>query len=452
MPIPKRTPRSFLWDKWNGRKEKWILASCWDHFRWPGNKLPSKKTLDKYFPDIPVFLPNKEYHGAWGNSKLFEMFNITKDTPDPKGGRFERDNDGEPAGYIHEAAMFTIIKKIVNDFDEEDVSALIKAFTQKANSCGITSVGDVSMFGITLEEAYKKLEEKDELTVRIHYSMDIESDIEKILKAQKTYSGPMVKFNGVKGFIDGTPMGHSGYMLEPYADIPDFRSEPLFEPDTLYKIVDALDKAGIRIRIHACGDGGVRLCLDAYEHAIKANGKNDLRHCIEHIECTTPVDIARFGELGVIPSIQPDHMPKYHFGEHPFHRMIGEERMKYCWPFNSLLRSADVLAYGTDFPVAPLLPTRGIWRAVTRTTDDGKPKGGWNPQERLSVHEILQACTCGPAYAAGRENEIGTLEAGKLADLAVFDENIFEMLNDREKMFSMQARMTIVDGRIVYRR
>ncbi len=438
--------------KCRDRKNGWILANAWDHFRWPGNKLPTKRTLDQYFPDVPVFLLNKESHGAWVNSRLLSMFNITKETPDPKDGSYARYENGEPSGYLHEAAMLPILIEIYKGLKEEEIIESTKVFSKGANKYGITSVGDVSMFGITYEKAYQKLADEGELSLRIHYSKDLFSNMSDLKEAQRNFTGPMVKFNGVKGFIDGTPMGHSGYMLEPYADMPGFTGDPLIKPEVLFPLVETLDREGMRVRIHACGDAGVRLCLDAFENALKANGKSGLRHSIEHIESTTPEDIARFGPLGVIPSIQPDHMPKYDFYGHAFHTMLGPDRMKYCWPFKSLLDSAGVLAYGSDFTVAPLLFTRGVWRAVHRLTDDGDPKGGWNPAEKLSVHEALQACTLGSAYAAGRDRELGTLEAGKLADMAVFDDNIFNAINNREKLFSVEAKMTILDGRVVFQR
>lgn len=441
-----------VWEKCKDGKREWILANAWDHFRWPDQKLPTRKSLDAYFPDTPVFLLNKESHGAWVNSILLELFQITKDTPDPKDGVYYRDEDGTPTGYLHEAAMFPILEHIYRSLSDSEIRNSVKVFQAKANRYGITSVGDVSMFGITYEKGYQELEQQGELTLRIHYSMDLFAPLDAIRQARTEYAGPLVRFNGVKGFIDGTPMGHTGYMLEPYTDQPDFRSSPMIEPEEFLPLVETLDREGIRIRMHACGDAGVRLCLDAFEQARTKNGAADLRHTIEHIESTTPEDIARFGPLGVIPSVQPDHMPKYNFPGHPFHTMIGAERMRYSWPFKSLLDSAGVLAYGTDFTVAPLLPTRGIWRAVHRTTDDGVPEGGWNPGERLTLEEVLTACTLGSAFATGREQELGTLEVGKLADFAVFEDNFFDIIEDRARMFAQEAVMTVLDGRIVYQR
>lgn len=441
---------------WNHNKDRleseWIFGGAWDHFRWPGCKLPSKKSLDKYFPDTKVFAVNKECHGAWLNSKALEYFNITKDTPDPKDGYFGREENQEPNGYLHEAAQFQLLTQIFDACSDEEITEYTKAYAKAANSLGITSVGDVAVTNSIRESAYRLLDDKGELNIRIHFAKPLMQDLESLLKLKETYTGERVRFIGTKDFIDGTPMGHSGYMLEDYTDMPGFRSSPMIEPEALIQRVSLMSKNDIKVRLHACGDAGARLCLDAFEIAREKYGEKDLRHCIEHLESTTPEDIERFGKLNVIASVQPEHMPKYDFYNHPFHTMIGEERMKYSWPFESLRRKGATLAYGTDFPVADMSPFRGIYRSVTRLTNDGEPEGGFNPWERVSVHESLKAYTYGAAYAAGRDGELGTLEPGKLADVVILDENLLDCAEDREVMFHIKPVMTIMDGRIVYQR
>lgn len=444
---------TILWGKNKDRKDStWVLGGAWDHFRWPGAILPTKRTLDKYFPERPVFLLNKECHGAWVNSKALSIFGINAETFNPENGGFERFEDGEPTGYIHEQAMIPIFQKIINEMSDEDLSKFAKAFVEKANALGITSVSDLPIYGIMREGAYKILQEQGELTIRINFSVGMMEPIEKIKKLKEDFSGQMLKFIGTKDFLDGTPMGHSGYMLAPYSDQPGFQSKPMITAEFLKSKVTKLDKAQIKVRLHACGDGAVQLGLDAFEEAIMVNGSNHLRHCIEHIESIAPQDIERFGELEVIASVQPEHLPKYDFYNHPFHAIIGEERMRYSWPFKSLLDKGAKLAYGTDYPVAELNPFQGVYRSVTRLTNEGEPKGGFNPREKLGLHETLRAYTYGSAYAAGCENELGTLESGKLADFIVIDKNIFACIDNREDVFSMQVLMTIMDGEIVYQR
>lgn len=442
-----------LWEKNRERKDDmWILGGAWDHFRWPDAKLPTKKSLDKYFPERPVLLLNKECHGAWANSKALHIFGVNGETVDPENGGFERFTDGEPTGYIHEQAMVPMFQKVISEMADEELAQLAKSFVEKANSLGITSVGDLPIYGIMREGAYKILHDQGALTVRINFATGMMEPIEKIKKLEETFCGPALKFIGTKDFLDGTPMGHSGYMIEPYSDWANFTSKPMIAPEVLKSKVVELDKAQIKVRLHACGDGAVRLGLDAFEEAKKVNGVSKVRHCIEHIESIAPEDIKRFGQLGVVASVQPEHMPKYDFYNHPFHSMIGEARMRHSWPFKSLEDSGAKLAYGTDYPVAELNPLQGVYRSVTRLTNEGEPKGGFNPLEKVSLHHTLRAYTYGSAYAAGCEDILGTLEVGKLADFIVVDKNIFDCIEDREAVFSIKVLMTVMDGNIVYRK
>lgn len=442
---------AIIWEK-NKKKlgKDWIMGGAWDNFRWPNARLPTKRSLDKYFRGIPVFLLNKECHGAWANSEALRRFNITKDTPDPENGRFFRFEDGEPTGYIHEAAVIPILRGIMKDMSAQTMAEYTASFAEKANMYGITSVSDLPLYGIRADKAYKYLEDQGTLHVRINFAVSFMEEMEEILRIKKTYTSDRLKFIGVKEFLDGTPMGHTGYMLEPYADMPGFRSQSMIDPEFLKARVAQMARNNIKVRLHACGDGAVRLALDAFEYAREKHGDRRLRHCIEHIESIAPDDIKRFGALKVIASVQPDHLPKYHFYQHPFHSMIGEERMRFSWPFKSLARSGAALAFGTDYPVTELNPLRGIFRAVTRLTDEGEPEGGFNPGERLMLNESLRAYTLGAAYAAGREKAVGSLEIGKLADIAVLEKNVFECAGNREEMFHMQVLMTILDGKIVY--
>lgn len=440
-----------LWERNKSKtKEQWVLGGAWDDILWNTSKEPSKAALDQYFPDVPVFALNKECHGAWVNSKTLEIFHITKETPDPPNGRISRDEEGNPAGYLHETAMFEVQKKIFERMSDEEVANYAKVFIKTANRCGITSLGDVVGVCPIRPEAYKYLEDSGGLNARIFFYVELEKPLKEVHELQRKYSSSMLKCCGVKAFIDGTPQGDSGYMLEGYWDNPKEKGTPMIDPDRFLELVKTFHKGDVQMRIHACGDAGVRLCLDSFETAQNLYGRKDLRHCIEHIEVTTPEDIPRFGELGVIASVQPEHLPKYDFVEHPFHKKLGPIRMNYSWPFESIRKGGGVLAYGTDSPVAPLDPWRGIFRAVNRLTNQLQPQGGWNPKERVSVEESVKAYTYGGIFAAGMEERLGTLEAGKLADMVVLDKNIFQICHDRDQMFHVKPLLTMVDGRIVY--
>lgn len=435
----------------NKDPNQWILGGAWDHFVWPGQKLPSKESLDRYFPNTPVFSLNKECHGAWLNSEALRRLHITKDTPNPPNGEYVKDANGELTGYVHELAVAPLLKTIFEDITDEEIADFTRAFAKMANRLGITSVGDLPLHGILREGAYQILQESGDLSVRINFSVGMMESNKKIKIMEKEFNGPIVTFNGVKDFLDGTPMGYTGYLAAPYEDRPGFVSEPLIPVDKLIARITELDALGVKCRLHCCGDGAVHLALNAFEQAGKVNGFRDMRHAVEHIEMIIPEDIVRFKELGVIASVQPEHAPRTHYSTHPFHHLIGEERMKYMWAFKSILDTGAHMAFGTDYPVVDFTPFKGLFRCVNRLTNQLEPEGGYNPWEKLSVHEALRNYTYGSAYACGKENELGTLEAGKLADIVVLGKDPFEIIKDRDQMFEMPVLMTMMDGNIVYK-
>ena len=434
----------------NNKNKKFIMGGAWDPLLWPNHRNPTKESLDKFFPNTPAFLINKEGHGAWVNSATLKMFGIDSNTKDPVNGAYGRFGNGEPDGYLHEMAAMNVQSKIFESISDDELAEYSKVFIDSANRNGITSLGDVAGVGPLKGEIYKILEDKGELTARIVFYPMFDEGVESVLEKKKKYSSARLKCGGVKAFIDGTPQGYSGYMLEGYSDCPEEKGNPMIEPDKFIQQVCDFHKAGIQTRVHACGDAGAKLCLDAVEQAYIAHGRTDLRHCIEHLEAMDPADIPRFGSLDVVASVQPEHMPKYEFDKHPFHKVLGEKRMNYSWPFESINKTGGVLAFGTDCPVVDISPFRGVFRAVTRLTNEGQPEGGWNPKEKMSIHEALRAYTWGGAYAASRDHELGTIGVGKLADLIVTEHNLFECATDRQAMFDMKVLMTVMDGEIVY--
>lgn len=430
--------------------EQWILGGAWDHFVWPDQALPTKEVLDKYFPKTPVFSLNKECHGAWLNSEALRRLNITNETPNPPNGEYFKDRYGELTGYIHETAVAPNLAKVLEDISDNEIADFIRSFAKMANRYGITSVGDLPLYVPHRYGAYRTLLENDNLTLRINFSVGMMEDDSLIDKVRAEFNGPIIRFNGVKDFLDGTPMGYTGYMVEPYSDRPGFTSEPIIPEEKFISRIVELDSMGIRCRVHCCGDGAVRLALDAFQLAGEKNGFRDMRHAIEHIEVITPEDINRFSQLGVIASVQPEHSPRTHYSTHPFHHLIGEERMKFMWPFKSLLDSGAHMAFGTDYPVVELSPFKGLFRCINRLTNELEPEGGYNPEQKLTVDEALRNYTWGSAFACGRDYELGTIEAGKLADIIALEENPFKVCNDRDKMFNMSVKMTMMNGNIVY--
>ena len=236
-------------------------------------------------------------------------------------------------------------------------------------------------------------------------------------------------------------------MVEPYIDRPGFRSEPLLDPEWLMEKSRECCRNGIAMRIHACGDGAVRLALDAYEAARREYGDKDVRNTIEHIEVLHKEDVQRFAKTGTIASIQPSHILMESLEKHPIFEMLDEERIKLSWPGKTLSTSGAAVAFGTDYPIVDLDPIDTLYRAVHRRMEDDLPEEGWNPQEKFTLAEAITNSTMGPAYMFGMEDKIGSIEEGKLADINVFSRNIFECVDD---IPSVKTEMTIFNGEIVY--
>lgn len=430
--------------------EQWIIGFSWYHLFWDNKQLPHRSTLDKYIPDRPVFLFNAECHGAWLNSKALELAGITRDTPNPPSGEIAKDENGEPTGFLYETAM-ALAKQAFN-FPRDRRIKLLQGFLDHAARLGVTSVADMFPL-VTMElgdlEMYREFDETDKLTTRIHFLVELNEDLSYAKRLRQEYKTEKLQFSGLKNFLDGVPATYTAYMLEPYSDKADTVGYTLMPAEMIEEWTVNADREGFRIRYHACGDAAVRLGLDCFEAAQKANGVRDSRHTIEHVEVIHPSDIERFAKLGVIPSMQPEHIAggeKYE--ENAYHSRFGSERITYTWPLHSLQRSGAKLALGSDFPVVGLEPMTEIYRAVTRLHNDGQPVGGWNPQERITLAEALRGYTIGSAYANFREGELGTLAPGKLADVIVLDRNLFAI--DPEEYRDAQVSLTMMDGKVVF--
>jgi len=436
--------------------DEWILGFSWYHVFWDEKVLPTKASLDKYFPDRPVFLLNAEAHGGWTNSKGLELAGITKDTPDPFGGAFERDENGEPTGFLYESAVGPV-SALAYKFTLEQEKNYVKAFMKVAASEGITSINDVMPYfhgNVGDVETYSAMDKAGELTVRIHAAPNLLGDLDEMCRQRDTLMSDKLKIDMAKQFLDGVSTTHTALMLDDYSDAPGERGISLADLDAIEKAVPEAHKRGISIKLHSCGDASCRLALDYYEKAVKMHGKNECRHAIEHVELISPEDIPRMKELGIIPSMQPEHIAiTQNFHENPYPVTMGEERASRTWPFKTMLETCGVVACGSDCPVVASNPFLGIFRGTTRLHNDGEPKGGWNPSEKLTMAEVLRGYTYDGAYGVRREKELGTLEAGKFADIAVIDRNLFETFEkDPWGIMDASVVMTIMDGKVIYQK
>ncbi|BCB02350.1 amidohydrolase [Bacillus sp. KH172YL63] len=431
--------------------EEWVLGFGWHHVRWPNETLPTRHSLDRYIPHRPVVLLNEEAHSAWLNTAALEKLGIHRDTPEPLFGKIEKDESGEPTGFLYETAVKYVIKAFA--FQDKVKNRLMDGMLSKLSSYGITSVSDMlPLPGYTLGDPafYRSFEEKGKLTTRIHFLDVLNGDLERGVRFRKNYHSDKLQFSGLKQFLDGVPLTYTGYLLKPYADRPSERGGTIYEPLVYRQWIEAADREGFRVRLHACGDGAVRLALDLYEHARSVNGIRDSRHTIEHIEVCDPADFDRFSELGVIASIQPEHLTSGSMETHAYLDRLGQDRARYTWPIGTLQECRAHVAFGTDFPIVDINPMLGIYRAVSRRHEDGTPREGWNPDEKIQLSDALIHYTKSPAFGNFREHDLGTLEAGKKADLVVLDRNLFTI--GAEEILDTKVWLTMMDGEVVFGR
>ncbi|MEY8755344.1 amidohydrolase [Peribacillus frigoritolerans] len=431
-------------------EEDWIIGMQWDAGYWHDKQEPHYRILDAVIPDRPVVLFHAEGHYTWVNSKAMELAGVTEDIRDPDFGRYERDKNGLLTGILYEEAQQIVLKEALR-LTQNKKETILKEFLRLLSQNGITSVNDLfAPIDDFLQDydLFEKLDKQGELTTRFHITPELDGNLDKAQTLRNKYESKKLQFSGLKQFVDGTVTGHTAYFLKPYSDQLDICGHPALDPEVLIDRVVKADELGFRIRFHAIGDAAIRLALDAFEEAVRKNGKRDSRHTVEHIEVIDSDDIERFSKLGVIASMQPDHMAAS--SREVYSSIIGPEREKNVFLTKSLLNTGASLALGTDFPVSiSLNPMRQIYTAITRVDSSGNPQNTWHPEQKLTLAEALQAYTYGSAYGCFREHELGTIEEGKLADLVVLDRNLFDI--PESEVLKTKVELTINDGKVVYK-
>jgi predicted amidohydrolase YtcJ len=305
---------------------------------------------------------------------------------------------------------------------------------------------------------YDQLRKEGDLSVRVYQALTAdatftEADLDRLEPVRKQFADdPLLKSGGIKLILDGVIESHTAAMLEPYANRPAVKGDPRFTVEQLNRIVALLDRRGWQVMTHAIGDRAVRMTLDAYAAAAAANDvpSKGRRHRVEHIETIDPLDVPRFGTLGVIASIQPYHGLPSATPPDVWATNIGPERAARGWISGSIAKAGGLLAFGSDWPVVTLDPLKGLHVAVNRTTLDGVPEGGWNPEERLPLRRAIDGYTRNAAWASFDEQRKGTLARDMLADIVVLSSNIFEL--PPSKLTDAIVDVTIFDGKVVYRR
>jgi len=422
----------------------WILKGTWDHNAWPGGNLPTKELIDRYTEKNPVFVSSYDGHTALANSLALKLAGITKDTPDPKGGVIIKDAEtGEPTGILKDAAI-NLVRRVIPEPDRETSLLAARTAIKEANRYGVTSVQDMGSFKDL--EIYQGLRKRGELKVRISERPPI-AMWKRLYQPRilNLFGDNYLRISGLKAFVDGSLSSSTAWFFEPYLNQPDNCGVAMYPEGALEKLILEVDKAGYSVSVHASGDRANSFILDVFERVIKENGERDRRFKIEHAQHLRPEHFKKYAKLNAIASVQPYHaIDDGQWAE----QRIGRERCKRTYAFKSLHDNGVRLAFGSDWTVAPLNPLQTIYAAVTRRTIDDKNPDGWFPEQKICLKDALLAYTINSAYAVFEENIKGSIKPGKLADIVLLSDNLFEI--DPVKIKDVKAEMTILGGEIVY--
>lgn len=425
---------------------EWVTGRGWDHSLWPENRVPTREELDAISTEHPLLFERVDGHSSIANSLALKLAGITKETPNPAGGEIVRDPNGEPTGWLKENAVDLVGRLVPEPTREQRKRGLLLVF-QEAARLGVTSVQDNSSWEDFL--AMRELKDEGKLTLRITEWLPFDAPLEQLEKMRKEggTTDPWLRTGALKAVTDGSGGSLSAAMLEPFANAPENRGILRYDPEQLKKMVIERDAAGFQLNIHAIGDRANRVTLDAFEAAKKVNNRRDTRHRIEHAQFVHAADVPRFKQLGVIASVQPCHLLS-DLRWAP--RILGPDREKEGYRWNSLLKAGADLAFGTDFSVEPLNPMRNLYASVTREFESGGPGGGWLPEEKISIVDAIGAYTWGSAYGQFEEDRKGTLSPGKFADLVVLSQDVTRV--PPPEILRTQVLLTMVGGRIIYER
>ena len=431
----------------------WIVGGGWDETLWPVKALPTRWDVDEVSSSHPVFLTRVDGHIAVANTRALQLASITVATRDPDGGKIDRDEAGTPTGILREKAQEAVDAAIPKPTHDKRRQAIELALADLA-SHGVTSAQDYSQWDDF--QIYEELERDGKLTARISEWLPFDDSVEELNKKRDSHpvSDTMLHTGMLKGFMDGSLGSKTAAMLDPFSDDPKNSGLPQYDAAKLNAMTKERVLAGYQIGFHAIGDKGVQLALDAFAEAEKAakdakvkaadgGSNNDYRLRIEHAQVTTLQQIQRFKDLKVIASMQPSHLlTDMSWAE----SRLGPKRAEHSYAWAEFLRHGVVLAFGTDYPVEPVTPFRGIYAALTRMSEDGTKS--YYPAQKLNIEQTIAAYTMGSAFAEFSEKQKGKLEPGMLADFVVLDRDITAALPS--KILETKVLRTVVGGKTVY--
>ena len=426
---------------------EWVVGSGWDQTRWPEKTFPNRQLLDEVSPNNPVFLVHISGHVAVANSLALKHTEIAEDTKNPTGGEIERDADGNPTGMFKEgSAMEFVIQKIPEPSDEERRHGIELVLEELARN-GVTSAQDNSAWEDFL--VYHQLKEEKKLTVRVTEWLPFMAPLNELqnMRSEGGTTDPWLKTGALKMVTDGALGSRTAALLAPYSDDANTSGIMTIEPEKLKAMALERDKLGFQLAFHAIGDRANRVALDVFESVVRVNGTRDRRDRIEHAQVVAPEDIARFGALHVIASMQPSHQTNdMRWAE----QRLGPERVKGAYAWNSIQKAGARLAFGTDYDVEPINPFRGLYACITRELPEGGPASGWQPQEKISLDDCIRAYTSGSAYAQFEDGKKGELKAGEYADFLILSQDLTKAAP--KEILNTEVLQTVVGGRTVYQK
>jgi predicted amidohydrolase YtcJ len=424
----------------------WLLGGGWNQVVWGLGRFPTAAELDAAVADRPVRLGRVDGHAAWLNSAALRAAGITRSTPDPVGGRIERDADGNPSGILVDNAM-DLVDRVVPKPGLPEREAALRAALHELNAVGLTSVGDAGVSAADIA-VYRSFADRGLLTVRIYAMIaDVGEDFRTLAG-----TGPLLGYGtdhltvrSVKLFADGALGSRGAALLEPYSDDPGQRGLLFLSDAAMQAKVETALQAGFQVNVHAIGDAANRQVLNAFEAAYPRVGGRSLRNRIEHAQVVAVADIPRFKSLDLIASMQPTHATS---DMNMAESRLGAERLRGAYAWRSFLAQGTRIAGGSDFPVERPNPFDGLYSAVTRADHAGRPAGGWHPEQAMTLTEAFRAFTLDAAYAQHAERTQGSLEAGKWADFILVDRDVFAI--PAADIWRVRVEQTWVAGKRVY--